>query len=123
MDNTEYTQKAQEFIEKNNITLIDTDPTEKYVSSLNQIINECNNLFENRTKRFLKPIKDSAPEFTAMPKIHKEGIPIRPLINYTTAPTYKIAKYLTNFIKDNIILKNNHSIKNNIEFVAKIKQN
>ena len=43
-----------------------------------------------------------APHFTGLPKIHKEDTPIRPLINYTTAPGYKAAKKLADIIKNNI---------------------
>ena len=50
-----------------------------------------------------------------------QNIPIRPLINYTTAPNYKIAKKLQQIIKDSIKLENIHNVKNTFEFINKIK--
>ena len=50
----------------------------------------------------MKPINAQAPRFTGLPKIHKENVPIRPLINYTSAPTYKTAKKLAQIIKKDV---------------------
>ena len=84
---------------------------------IKQTINHCTNLINTQVGRFLKPMRASTPEFTAMPKLHKESTPIRPLIDYTTAPSFKIA----NIINQNIIIKNYHSIKNNIQFIDSIQ--
>jgi hypothetical protein len=35
-----------------------------------------------------------APTLNALVKTHKENAPIRPVINNTRAPSYKLAKYL-----------------------------
>ena len=48
-------------------------------------------------------------------------MPGRSLINHKTAPRYKISKKLNNIIKNNLKIDKNYSIKNNIEFVNKIK--
>ena len=112
-----YQQKVYDFIHNNNIKPIDVDPTSKFVKSLNNAINKCTHLFNDTTRRYLKPMAAQAPHFTGLLKIHKEDTPIRPLINYTTAPGYKAAKKLAEIIKNNITLENNHSIKNSSELV------
>ena len=48
-------------------------------------------------------------------------MPGRPLINHKTAPSYRISKKLNCIIKNNLKIDKNYSIKNNIEFVNKIK--
>ena len=48
-------------------------------------------------------------------------MPIRPIVNFTTAPGYKAAKKLLQVLKNNIKINNNHSIRNNIEFVNRVK--
>ena len=95
-------QKVYDFIHSNNIRSIDSDPTMKYVKCINQAINKCTHLFDETTCRRLKPITAHAPQFNGLPKIHKPGIPIRPLVNYTTAPGYKVSKKLVQLIKNNI---------------------
>ena len=117
-----YYQKVYDFIKNNNIKSIGSDPTQKYMKHLNNAINKCTNLFNEATRRHLKPMIVYAPQFNGLPKIHKPDTPIRPLINYTTAPGYKISKKLVNIIKNNVVLDNNHCIKNSIELVNLTKE-
>ena len=121
MDKDQYTLKVNDFINNNNIEMIQVDPTAQFVKILNNIINRSTCIFDENTRRALKPIKAVAPQFVGLPKIHKPNVPIRPLVNFTTAPSYKISKILTRILKNSINLKNNHSIKNNIEFINKMK--
>ena len=57
-------------------------------------------------------MKPRAIIFTGLPKIHKEHMPIRPLINYTSAPSYIVAKKLQLILKNSIKLTHVHSVKN-----------
>jgi hypothetical protein len=45
-------------------------------------------------------------------KVHKEGIPIRPVINNRTVPAYKLAKYMTKILDQHITLDNQYNITN-----------
>lgn len=83
----EYINKIHEFIDSNNIETLADDPTKRYVRILNETINKCTNLLGERTRRYIKPIQAQAPQLTGLPKLHKQNIPLRPLINYTTAPS------------------------------------
>ena len=120
MDRDTYTEKTYTFINNNNIKRIIEDPTEKFHTDMNKAISNCVNLFDYGTRLHIKQINPQAPVMTGLPKIHKENTPIRPLINFKTAPGYKAAKKLEKIIKNNIILNNNMSIKNNDEFIEKI---
>ena len=108
IDNDTYTQKVNEFISDNNIKVLNSDPTDSFVKILNSTINNCVTLFDERTGRYLKPINAKAPRLTGLPKIQKDNVPIRPLVNFTTAPGFKTAKKLVKLIKENIHLTNNH---------------
>ena len=68
-------------------------------------------MLDDKTRRRIKPIKHSAPKFTGSPKIHKQGILIKPLVNFTTAAEFKTSKTLYKIMKSSIRLQNNHSIK------------
>uniref|UniRef100_A0A1B6CKL9 Reverse transcriptase domain-containing protein n=1 Tax=Clastoptera arizonana TaxID=38151 RepID=A0A1B6CKL9_9HEMI len=63
----------------------------------------------------------TAPPLRGLPKVHKPDIPIRPLVNYTTAPSYKLAKKLETILKSQIVLEHNYSVKNSHELVNEIK--
>lgn len=61
------------------------------------------------------------PKFYALPKIHKEGIPYRPIISAINSPCYNLSKYYHDVLS-NITGKKDSHIKNSYEFVEKIKK-
>ncbi|XP_055922780.1 uncharacterized protein LOC129953564, partial [Eupeodes corollae] len=117
----EYITKTQNFFDNNNILKLNKDPTIKYTKEINKAITNSKQLFPNLNTNIFKQPNAMAPQFTGLPKIHKQGTPIRPLINYTTAPGYKIAKTLQKIIKNNIKIINNHSIQNNKDLIEKLQ--
>ena len=40
-----------------------------------------------------------ASRFYGSPKLHKSGIPLRPIVDYTTSPTYALAKHIARILK------------------------
>jgi hypothetical protein len=56
-----------------------------------------------------------------LPKVHKDGTPIRPLVDYTTAPTFKLAKKLESILKNHMVLNNSYSLKNSFDLIDKTK--
>lgn len=52
MDTDSYRGKVRDFISNNNIRLLNSDPTAKFVKNLNNCINKCVNLFNENTRRF-----------------------------------------------------------------------
>ena len=54
-------------------------------------------------------------------KTHKEGEPIRPVVNNIQAPSYKIAKYLNNEINSLINLPYTFTTKNLLEIAEELK--
>ena len=118
IDKDVYTEKVEKFIEENNITLLKKDPTLKYVKDINRTINESNFLFKHQTSQnFFKPIKAKAPQLNGLPKIHKNDMPIHPVVDYMSAPGYTLAKKLERVIKAGVIFEENYSLKNTQEFI------
>jgi hypothetical protein len=60
---------------------------------------KCEDLIEKNRHKYLLNIKHTAPRINAYIKTHKENKPIRPVIDNTQAPSYKIAKLLNSRIK------------------------
>ena len=48
-------------------------------------------------KKYLTMLDPKAPRLKGLPKIHKNNMPARPLVNFMSAPSYKIAKKLWKF--------------------------
>ncbi|XP_017466932.1 PREDICTED: uncharacterized protein LOC108359531 [Rhagoletis zephyria] len=63
----------------------------------------------------------SAPSMIALPKIHKPGNPMRPIINHKSAPGYKLSKYLKSLLKEKLELPNKYTITNTAELIERMK--
>ena len=91
------------------------------------VINVLDTLYEkNAITRDIKTIHTpdgpSSAHLYGLPKIHKalvDGLPnYRPIISQIGSPTYKIAKYLVDFIST--ITKNEYTFRDSFEFVSMI---
>jgi len=85
---------VNKFIKDNNIKQTNKDPTEKYQAIIQHTLKNNNLITEKQQYKYLMNIKPTAPKLNAYIKTHKENEPIRPVINNTQAPAYKIAKYI-----------------------------
>ena len=56
------------------------------------------------------------PSFYDLPKIHKDGAPLRPIVSSCGAPTHKLAKYLVSVLKS-LVAKMESFIWNHAEVV------
>jgi hypothetical protein len=54
--------------------------------------------------------------------VHKEGSPIRPIINWTNAPAYKIAKVLVKKLEAFILLPNVFNVRNSTHLITDLKE-
>lgn len=117
----DYNTKVKDFINKNEIHTLTRDPTNVYQSKIKQLINNSKILLTEDDIKYLKMINPKAPPLHGLPKVHKPDVPIRPLVDYTTAPTFKIAKKLEGMLKEHVTLANNYSVKNCYELVDKTK--
>ena len=60
---------------------------------------KCKDLIDKNKSKYMLNIKSTAPKINAYIKTHKDNNPIRPVIDNTQAPSYKIAKFLNRRIK------------------------
>ena len=62
-----------------------------------------------------------APTLRTNTKIHKINNPVRPIVNYTQAPAYKIKKFLNKYLKQKLIIRNNYNIQNSKHLTTLLK--
>jgi len=55
-------------------------------------------------------------------KIHKEGTPICPVVNFRNAPSYKLARMLTDILKTHIPVPNVYNVQNSTQLMNDISQ-
>jgi len=113
-------QNIDTFIQENNIMMLNKDPTQSYHRQLQQTMKKCEDLIEKNRRKYLLNIKPTAPRINAYIKTHKANKPIRPVIDNTQAPSYKIAKYLNSRIKEYINLPNTYTVENSYEIAHEL---
>jgi hypothetical protein len=90
MEQNKYEKFIQEFLIDNKYTTLQHDPTKQCQRSI-MIINTCNMKTQKQNKhKFYNP-NPRAPTICATIKINKNPIRIRPIINWTNAPAYRLA--------------------------------
>ena len=68
-----------------------------------------NELIDNKLYYHLKPTDSPTPRLYGQPKIHKPGVPNRPIFSYSGSPLYNLNKYIANIIKAYIKDENNNA--------------
>ena len=58
-----------------------------------------NEFIDNKLYYCVKPTGSPAPRFYGQLKIHKPGVPIRPIVSYSGSPLYNLSKYIANILK------------------------
>jgi hypothetical protein len=94
------------------------DPTNKIVRKITSLIKMSH--IPDDMKKKLTPHAATPPQMYGLPKIHKEGIPLRPTVNCIGSPTYDPAKYLVKQLKP-LVGQSEHHIMNLKMFVQKLK--
>ena len=79
-----------------------------------------NSNLDDKIIKHLTPTREITPRIYGLPKIHKEEVPLRPIVNTIGSPTYELAKYLAKILGP--LVGNTESfIKDSSEFVRLIK--
>ena len=100
MDTAEYKKKA-ELLQQPTYQPIPTDPASKYknkfISMLKSIKAEGG--ISKAVDKRLYLTGAGSPKFYGLPKIHKEGMPLRPIVSSIGAVTYSTSKELPRILK------------------------
>ena len=123
MEKNEYIKKAEELLSTETYTKIPEDPTSK---QKNRLINILKNIktewgLIEETYRRLYPTGAVSPKFYGLPKVHKPGIPLRPIVSSTGIATYNTAKELARILKP-LVGSSKHHVQNTRDFVEQIKE-
>ncbi|XP_075163049.1 uncharacterized protein LOC142235673 [Haematobia irritans] len=116
----DYEEKMNKMLEdKNTYKCTRADPTNKLVRNNNSIVSE---LFKNKyidayQKKTMYCSAASAPRIYGLPKIHKDNVPLRPIVSSMNVPCYNLSKYIGDILRQLVSKKLN--VKNSLE----LKQN
>lgn len=122
---TSYEEKMAFLLsDENTYEMIPTDPTEKLIKETSKLVNTLykDKLISNQIKLRLKNESAIAPRIYGLPKIHKETIPLRPIVSTINSPAGPLAKFCAQILnkitdQEKYNFGNSYNFK---EFVDKI---
>ena len=122
IDRAEYNKKAEELLNTGTYKNIPDDPTRKQKNKLINILKKIKaegGLNEDTYRRLY--LTTAVPsKFYGLPKIHKSGMPLRPIVSSISAATYNTAKELAKILK-HLVGMSAHHVHNTRDFVQQIK--
>jgi len=93
-----------------------------YQKQIQQTIQKCNVLVDKQAHKYLINMKSAAPKLNMYIETSKDNEPIRPVINNTQVPSYKITKYLNKKLHNLICLPYTYNTKNSQEIAEELKR-
>ena len=124
LSSTEYHDKMQALLnDENTYRKLKSDPTAKITKKIGVLVDEWreNKYIDPRTHRKLKVTSSNPPRIYGLPKIHKQGRPLRPVVSTIGSTTYGIAQFLAKII-GNVVGKTEYHVRNSFEFAEEISE-
>lgn len=116
-----YINKTIDFLTENKAIKLDKDPTTKYQRHIKEALKNTQHSVSQREKKHIINMNPSAPILKAYPKIHKPNMAIRPIINFRTAPSYRLTHFLQKYLKTNYKFINSKSTESSVALANKLK--
>jgi hypothetical protein len=105
-------------LSSDNYRKLNGDPTNRIMKEVSLAIK--NSSLDMDIKEKLLPKNPIIPRIYGLPKVHKENMPLRPIVNTIGSPTYKLAKFLANKLKI-LVGKTQSFVKNSTHLIEDIK--
>jgi hypothetical protein len=96
----DYREKALSLLnDRNTYSILKSDPTGKTQRVLNAklLLLRKSNIISKATYEKLYSSDGLSPRFYGLPKIHKPGIPLRPIVSFVNSPTYGVSSFWRRF--------------------------
>ena len=122
MDREENIQKSDELLKEPNYKIIQTDPTTKYRNKLISLLKSIKSEggIDDNTYKRLYPTAAAPPKYYWLHKIHRQGMPLRPIISSIGSVTYATAQELSRILKP-LVSRSPHHVMNDLEFLESIR--
>ena len=69
----------------------------------------------------IRPVGSSRPRMYGLPKLHKQDVPLRPILSMTNAPQHAMAKWLTEVLQPVLKKYSEHTVKDSFDFCTIIQ--
>ena len=123
LNTVDYHNKVAALLEDGNTyEPLKRDPTSKYKKKVIDCLQELQKegIIDRPQYHRLYP-GDTIPRIYGLPKIHKEGTPLRPIVSSINSVTYNIAKHVASILAP-LVGHTAHHVHNSTDFVDKIRE-
>ena len=125
MDTNSYEEKVGVMLsDERTYGKLKTDPTTKYkktlTNSLTRLKEEGKLTFEQFKHLCPTTQNEIIPRMYCTPKIHKQGNPLRPIVDYTGSIGYKVSRYLADILGP-LVGKTKHHAQNSKDLADEVK--
>ena len=122
MDREEYINKAEDLLKEDTYRIISEDPTKKQKSKLIQLLKKIKTEggINEESYRKMYPTGAGTPKFYGLPKVHKAGVQLRPIVSSKGSVTYNTSKELAKIFKP-LAGRSTFSVQNTMDFVEPVK--
>ncbi|KAJ8023755.1 hypothetical protein HOLleu_36289 [Holothuria leucospilota] len=124
MNKEQYMDKMSDLImEDKTYRLLKSDPTTSLENKIRKAIKELKeqNKLNKKPAKQLTPRNSLSPRIYGLPKVHKEGTPLRPIVSSINSPSYNLARHLAGILTP-LSGKGISYIKNSQHFVERAKK-
>ena len=122
MNNEDHTKKAEDLLKQQTYRSINSDPTmrlkDKLIILLKSI--KAEGRLKEEVYKSLCPTGAGSPMFYGLPKIHKVGMPLRPIVSSFGTVTHETSKELDRILKP-LAGMSPHHVQNKQGFLEQIK--
>ena len=122
MDREDYIKKSEELLSQSSYKVLPSDPTTKHKNKLISLLKtiKAEGRINDTIYRRLYPTGAGSPKYYGLPKVHKEGVPLRPIISSRGSVTYETAKELARILKP-LVGRSPHLVQNTKDFINSIE--
>ena len=122
MNTKDYKKKAEELLNQNTYRAIPSDPA---LRLKNKLINMLKSIkakggMKEELYSSLYPTGAGSPKFYGLPKMHKLGMPLRPIVSSIGTVTYQTSQEVARILKP-LVGSSPHHVKNTQDFIYQMK--
>ena len=123
MNREDYQKKALELLDQPTYKTLAADPTNKYKNKLISLLKTIKSEggIDETTYKKLYPTGAGTPKFYGLPKVHKAGVPLRPIVSSIGAVFYETSKELSRILKP-LVGHSPYHVHNNQEFLHQLQE-
>ena len=122
MERSLYDSKVYEVLQQCGVKENSEFNFSNHVQEVRDAINDSTVIIKSaRLKKVLLTPNPTPPLLYGLPKVHKENMPMRPVVSFVSSPTYSLAKYLDRWFKSRTEFESPYSVKNSSSLAHSLK--